>query len=989
VQFDRYPGQIALFSDYCFDPLRLELRKASRHIRLETKPAQILILLLERPGELVTREEMRSKLWPNNVHLDFEHGLNKCICKLRSALSDNHAEPRFIETISRRGYRFHAPVQFLPSPVSASRVDAGSGSGQGSLAVRPSPVIPIKQHPPDGESVQTLRKASVLPSASHQSPTKNQPFSQQAAVAATAGLTSLRRYALFAVATFAVAVVFAITTGSPTSFWHAFGHKPRRSSVVVLDLRNLSNDPQEAWLATAFTEWLSVELSSGEQLRLVSAQDSTRAAAQLGLVGSGSLSPQSLAKLGKLLDADLVLSGSYAVASSSSADHIRLDVVLQSTTSGETLTTCSFLGDRAHVFALAAEAGLGLRGALHLPEPSPLGLGGIRAALPVDPEAARYYSEALQHLRSFDDRTALEFFAKAEKIEPLHAMTHFGLASSYSALGQLVQAREEAKKALELSGSLPREQLLIIRGEYHEAVQDWNSAAEDYAALFRFFPDQIDYGLRLTSVQIASSRLPAALDTLKSLRLLPSPLRDDPRIDLMEAAAAAGRSDFRLQRQASSTAAAKGAQQGSALLVARAQVSEGEALRSLGQFQPALDLWQSAQKAFAAEGDLSGVAQALTHEAFVLWKMDRGAQAENYYKQSIAISRSAGDQGTLAGALLGLANIVLYQDQPVRTREYLDEAIWIYHTTGNTKEEAYALSLLADFEMVGHNLVRAKELYQHSLLLSRQTGDESRVAGRLMDLGIVDTWQGSLASAAEELNESVKIYRALGEKNRLSYALHRLARVHIYQDHLPEAKRLLEEAISLSAEVGDKSTIWQPRTDLAWVLLELGQPVESEQVAWLSLREHSFDSEVFSWTRIAFAQCAQSKISDCRASYLHAVHFPAHLRCGEFEVNLDLLHAQLLSAEGSLHEARQEFKNATRVADRSGMLTERLKVRVTLGDFLIRTGQDSKARQFLESARQESRQKGFELFALHAQTALVSRSSVDKLASLPSPLLAN
>ena len=144
--------------------------------------------------------------------------------------------------------------------------------------------------------------------------------------------------------------------------------------------------------------------------------------------------------------------------------------------------------------------------------------------------------------------------------------------------------------------------------------------------------------------------------------------------------------------------------------------------------------------------------------------MDRGAEAENYCKQSIDISRSVGDQGTLAGALLDLANIVLYQDQLVRTRKYLDEAIGIYDSMGNTKEEAFALSFLADFEMVGPNLVRAKELYQHSLLLSRQTGDESRVAGRLMDLGIVDTWQGSLDSAAEELNESVKVYRALGER---------------------------------------------------------------------------------------------------------------------------------------------------------------------------------------------------------------------------------
>src|SRR5258708_25901705 len=186
-------------------------------------------------------------------------------------------------------------------------------------------------------------------------------------------------------------------------------------------------------------------------------------------------------------------------------------------------------------------------------------------------------------------------------------MTHYGLARPLIRLGHCVQAKAEAKKALDLSASLSREQLLIIRGQYHESIRDWNSAAEDYSALFRFFPDVVDYGVRLASAQISASRVPVAFETLASLRPLPAPLRDDPEIDLAEAVAAGASSDFQRQRQAAAAVVNKGQQQGSTLLVARAQISEGEALRSLGQIQAALEIGQSAQVTFTPALNFSGV----------------------------------------------------------------------------------------------------------------------------------------------------------------------------------------------------------------------------------------------------------------------------------------------------------------------------------------------------------------------------------------------
>ena len=88
-----------------------ELRKHGVRIRLQTQPFQILGMLLERPGEVVTREELRQALWAGDTFVDFDHGLNNAINRLRETLGDSAESPRFVETLPRRGYRFIAPVE--------------------------------------------------------------------------------------------------------------------------------------------------------------------------------------------------------------------------------------------------------------------------------------------------------------------------------------------------------------------------------------------------------------------------------------------------------------------------------------------------------------------------------------------------------------------------------------------------------------------------------------------------------------------------------------------------------------------------------------------------------------------------------------------------------------------------------------------------------------------------------------------------------------
>jgi DNA-binding winged helix-turn-helix (wHTH) protein len=108
--------RIFRFGVFEVDEVAGELRKHGLRIKLHAQPFQVLLMLLERPSELVTREEMRGRLWGDATFVDFDHSLNSAVNKIREALADSAAQPRYIETVSGKGYRFIAPVsQMAPA----------------------------------------------------------------------------------------------------------------------------------------------------------------------------------------------------------------------------------------------------------------------------------------------------------------------------------------------------------------------------------------------------------------------------------------------------------------------------------------------------------------------------------------------------------------------------------------------------------------------------------------------------------------------------------------------------------------------------------------------------------------------------------------------------------------------------------------------------------------------------------------------------------
>jgi DNA-binding winged helix-turn-helix (wHTH) protein len=123
-------SRIARFGVFELDLNAGELRKSGVRLRLQGQPYQVLALLLERAGEVVTREELQQKLWPSDTFVDFDHSLNTAINKVREVLGDSASSPRYVETLARRGYRFIAPVQ-APTQSGVSTATSALNSGAG------------------------------------------------------------------------------------------------------------------------------------------------------------------------------------------------------------------------------------------------------------------------------------------------------------------------------------------------------------------------------------------------------------------------------------------------------------------------------------------------------------------------------------------------------------------------------------------------------------------------------------------------------------------------------------------------------------------------------------------------------------------------------------------------------------------------------------------------------------------------------------------
>lgn len=819
------PSRTLTFSVFEVDPRAAELRKHGVRIKLQDQPFRILSLLLERPGDLVTREEIRRELWPDDTFVDFDRSLNKAIAKLRFALGDSAECPRYVETIPRHGYRLIVPVALGQHVTAQLPPDTRIGQGP----------------PPSTESTELDFVRVQKPAQLFYSLTEGWGFSLVMAIFVTL---------------VALGSIFSVRMKLAMPFGAVSNPVNTRRAVAVLGFRNLSEDSRNAWLSTAFSDWLTTELSAGDQLRTLPAESIARMKAELSLNNVDSLGQEELARIRKNLGADLVIAGSYAALGENSASQIRLDLRLLDARTGETLYANSETGSQANLFELVSRAGEKLRTSLGIRKITKEEAVEVSTALPSSAKATRLYAEGLSKLHVFDALSARDSLLKAVAVEPNYALSHEALAEAWAQLGYDQNAADEAKKAYDLSSGLSRADRLLTEGRFREMSHDWEKAIGIYQALSQFFPDNPDYGLAVANSQVKANKWKETLGTVAALQSLPAPLRDDPRIGLIEAEAAMALGDTKRTEASLEGAAQEARASGASLLLAKAMVAEAWLFENLGRLDEVDKVAREASDLYSAAHDRKGVADAETVEAIALMLKGDYFSARKRYQGALVIHQDIGNEHSVAGEFDNLGEISLYLGDIRGALQKFQEALQTYQEVRDDNGVALAKIGLGEASFWRGKIAQAHKMYEEALETCRQNGDRDREAEALMGLGQTLRAEGDLQGAWETETHAKEVFREVGNRTLEARTELHLAQLLLDRGENDEAAKSIQRAEDLLKTTGSPRDDATARVLLAQTYIASGKLSEARESVSRAIHfaEYSHDLDISFMSRIALAQ---------------------------------------------------------------------------------------------------------------------------------------
>lgn len=940
-------GQVFRFGLFEADVARNTLTRGGSRVKIQDQPFRVLIVLLERPGEIVTREELRQKLWPEGTFVDFEGSLNVTLKKLRAALNDDSDNPRFIETVPRRGYRFIAPVS----------LDAASGIAP-AMAVPPTaPRVPVEE--------QTSAPASgAVP---------------------TGGAAPTRRYLA------ASLVVFCVAAGA-WYFWHktrslanpldislqAKANIPLRKSVAVLGFHNLSGNKDDAWLSTALTEMLSTELAANTNLRIVSSEDVSRMKHEVPWTEAGSLARDTAAMIKKNVNADVLVLGSYTVLEQSANSKLRLDLRVQSSETGDMLAEFSESGQKNDLFEVAARSGEVLREKLGSAGSSSTYQPAV-ASLPSDVRALRLYSEGLNKLESFDVVGARDAFIQSVALEPSYPLGHAALADCWSLLGYEQKAKAEARKALDLSGNLPQTERQFTEARYREISKDWDRAIDLYRQLRQSFPDNLDYGLRLSDVLTESGKGKDALIAIAQLKQLRSPLGNDPRIPL-----AAAKADIWIGQMTDAVQAAQEAETGARargmrLAEADALYREASASLNLGELDKPIIVATQAQKIYEDAGDLFGVAKALLVIGNAQFTQGNYGPATKTMLRAGEINRRIGNDFGRANDLDILGGIYGSEGDLANAEKTYETDLQIRLAMDNRPLTGTSLYQLAWIAGGRGDLAKASKLEDQALAINKEVSDTFAQASTLQLMADTRTAMGDLAGANNTATEAVQLAQQIGDNRLLIPALGSLGVVLQEQGDLAGAQQQFSEALSRSQKIGSKTYVALIEMLSAELAHEQEHFADAERLARSAIGEFETEGnrgyQLELCALLTRLMAEQNRMAEARTELSDALKLAGHVQELEPHINLDIAAADLQVATGNYDQARAAVARASEKSKKYGYGREELYSRLVGAQ--LETKENSRdARADLAALQKDANARHFQLVARKAALLLNSTGTV-------------
>lgn len=445
---------VVRFEDFELDLRTGELRHTDgKIIRLPEQPFQILLALLERPNEIVSREEIRKRLWRNDTVVEFEHSISAAMNRLRQALRDSGDDPRYIETLARRGYRWRIAVQWVESSLE-----------------RKSPAPPATA---SGDATGTKVSTVLAREREHEVRLVSNASRPAELEARLTGRRIKRRIGVVLCLTAAVLLITLLSSG-PTKVRHwlpSLTGTPEIRSIAVLPLKNLSGDPQQEYFAQGMTEELITDLSQIRALKVISRTSSE--------VYQDTHKP--LPQIARELNVDAIVEGSVQRLDG----QVRITAQLIYAPEDRNVWAQTYERNAQSALTLQSDVAAAIADQVEQTLSHRQTLARRINASAANPEAYDLYLKGRYY---WNQRTptgfwmGIESFRRAIQKDPTYARAYAGLADSYVLLGPTDAlpakevyplARAAAMKALQFDDTLAEAHASL---GFVTLLYDWNPA---------------------------------------------------------------------------------------------------------------------------------------------------------------------------------------------------------------------------------------------------------------------------------------------------------------------------------------------------------------------------------------------------------------------------------------------------------------------------------------------------------------------------------
>ncbi len=751
-------------------------------------------------------------------------------------------------------------------------------------------------------------------------------------------------------------VVLAVALGY--RWWQTRPSRPDiRLSVAVLSLENRSGRADFDWLSIAFAEFLRSYVAAGGEIRTVAGQRVAEVERDLAPGPLGELTPEERERLRLNLSVDALIGGAFEGLDEE--QFLRLTVEFEDTRSGEVTKLDTRTGVVQQLATLVQRIGEPLRQEFGAAKLTPKQRMEVNASFPPG-IAGRLYANGLASFWRQDFEKTSQFLAQAAEAAPTNPMPYVYLADTWLELEYPDQAYEAVEKAFERAGDLADEQRLAIEARLHTAAQDWEQAIAALREAYRAFPDDLEVGLRLATVELDAGLGNNALETLDDLQDVPG-AAGNPRLALVRAWIWDHLADDRQALLFARDAAHHAELRGANYLTARARLAEGKALLALGDAEGAEAAYQAAIERFTIADVPTELARAYELKAEAVTWTDLDAARQSYVN-ALEIYRDSDNRKREAWVRMSLGALLLNWGLSDEAKAYFSEASQLFDELGALQDSAASLVNEGVIYHQRGELAEARSRYTKALAGFQDLGDEGWTAVVLTNIAEIHFLEGNLDAAQQLHREALAINEKLAEWSGQAYDTYRLGMVSVARGDWAVARHSYEAALSLQVELAEDVAAAETRLALAELALLEKDFAEAEKVAREAedvLRTAGLDDRsALAQAFLARTLLVQEKTSEARHFVEIATRSAEDAWALEVRLAAAAVAARLQAAEGDPDGAIAALARVAAEASVAGRVVDTFKTRLVMSEIELDGGRFEAARDRLAVLRAEAEAKG-------------------------------